>query len=87
MKTIHHVTSALVAAGSAGVALLTVSGLVPAELGFAGFTVVGLAGFALSDYARPLKPLHAAVAPVLRPPLPAATRSNRRVSAIVEKVA
>ena len=86
MKTIHHLTSSLVAAGSAGVALLTVSGLVPAELGFAGLSVLGLSAFALFDYARPVRSLRP-LAPVLRPALPAGPRSIRRVPAIVEKAA
>lgn len=88
MKTINHVTSALVAAGSAGVALLTLSGLVPAELGFAGLTVLGLTGFALFDYARPMRSLQP-LAPVLRPALPVAKvpHCTRRVSAIIERAA
>ncbi|RXK55822.1 hypothetical protein ESB00_08030 [Oleiharenicola lentus] len=86
MKTIHHLTSALVAAGSTGVALLTVSGHLPSELGLASLTVAGLLGFALFDYARPTKSLRAPLAPVLRPALPAAPVS-RRVAAVVEKAA
>ncbi len=75
MKTIHHLTSALVAAGSAGVALLTVSGHLPSELGLASLTVAGLVGFALFDYARPVKSLRP-LAPVLRPSLPAVSASS-----------
>lgn len=89
MKTIHHLTSALVAAGTAGVAILTLSGHIPSELGLASLTVAGLLGFVLFDYARPAKPLHASLAPVLRPSLPVAPRTPgaRRVAAIVEKAA
>jgi hypothetical protein len=76
MKTIQHLTSALVAAGSAGVALLTVSGHLPSELGLASLTVAGLVGFALFDYARPVKSLRAPLAPVLRPALPAVSASS-----------
>jgi hypothetical protein len=75
MKTIHHLTSALVAAGSAGLALLTVSGLFSAEIGFAALSILGLVGFALFDYARPVKSLHVPLAPVLRPALPAVSAS------------
>ncbi len=85
MKTIHHLTSALVAAGSAGVALLTISGHIPSDFGFASLTVAGLLGFVLFDYARPVKPLHAALAPVLRPALPTATAGASPV--IAEKAA
>jgi hypothetical protein len=85
MKTIHHLTSALVAAGSAGLALLTISGRIPAEFGFAILTILGIAAFALFDYARPARSLDVA-APVLRPELPVA-RCTRRVPAIVEKAA
>ncbi len=88
MKTIHHLTSALVAAGSAGVALLTLSGHIPSDLGLASLTVAGLFGFALFDYARPVKSLRP-LAPVLRPSLPLApsTPSVRRASAIVKQAA
>jgi hypothetical protein len=85
MKTIHNLTSALVAAGSAGVALLTISDLVPADLGFAVLTILGIAAFALFDYARPARSL-AVAAPALRPELPV-VRSTRRIPAIVEKAA
>lgn len=85
MKTIHHLTSALVAAGSAGLALMTLSDLVPAEAGFAILSILGLAGFALFDYARPTRSLEV-VAPVLRPAAPL-VRCTRRVPAIVEKAA
>lgn len=85
MKTIHHLTSALIAIGSAGVALLTVSGLFPAEIGFAALSIVGLVGFALFDYARPLKSLRAPLAPVLRPALKTVTAP--RTPVITEKAA
>jgi hypothetical protein len=93
MKAIHHLTSVFVTAGSIGVTFLTLGGYLPAEEAFAGLAVMGLAAFALFDYTRPLKPLAvAAPAPVLRPPLPAASagpvaRTARRVPAIVERVA
>lgn len=74
MKTIHHVTSALVAAGSFGVALLTLTNLIPADLGFAGLAVLGISGFALFDYGRPVASLKVR-APVVRPALPAESAS------------
>lgn len=74
MKTIHHITSALIATGSVGLALLTVSGSIPADLGFAALTVMGIAAFALFDYARPTKSLRP-LAPVLRPVLPSESAS------------
>lgn len=74
MKTIHHLTSILVAAGSAGVAVLTLSNLISADLGFALVSIIALAGFALFDYARPMKSLRP-LAPVLRPVLPSASPS------------
>lgn len=88
MKTIRHLTSALVAAGSAGVALLTLSGHIPSELGLATLTVAGIFGFALFDYARPVKSLRP-LAPVLRPSLPVASSAaaNRRVVSIAAKAA
>ncbi len=88
MKTINHITSALVAAGSAGVALLSLSDLISPELGFAALSLLGLAGFVLFDYARPMKSLRP-LAPVLRPALPGtkAPHCTRRVSAIIEKAA
>lgn len=85
MKTIHNLTSALVAAGSTGLALLTISDLVSAEFGFAVLSILGIAAFALFDYARPARTL-AVAAPVLRPALPV-VRCTRRVPAIVEKAA
>lgn len=85
MKTIHHLTSAIVASGSIAVTLLTLGGVIPAELAFAGLSVLALAAFALFDYARPVKTLRVA-APVLRPTLPA-THVTRRVSAIIERAA
>ena len=69
MKTIHHITSALIATGSAGLAFLTISGSIPADLGFATLAAMGIIGFALFDYARPSKSLRP-LAPVLRPVLP-----------------
>jgi hypothetical protein len=86
MKTIHNITSVLVAAGTAGVALLTFSGSLSANLGFALLGAFGVAGIALFDYARPVKSLRP-LAPVLRPALPAAAPATRRLSAIVEKAA
>jgi multisubunit Na+/H+ antiporter MnhB subunit len=86
MKHINHITSALLATGTAGVALLTLGGLVPADLGFSGLAVLGVVTIALFDYARPVKSLRP-LAPVLRPALPATAPVTRRVSAIVEKAA
>lgn len=74
MKTIHNITSALVATGSTGLAFLTISGSIPADLGFAGLAVMGITAFALFDYARPAKSLRP-LAPVLRPVLPSESAS------------
>lgn len=88
MKTIQLLTSALVAAGSAGVALVTLSGRIPSEIGLATLTVAGIFGFALFDYARPVKSLRPLV-PVLRPSLPVApgASATRRVAAAVKQAA
>lgn len=88
MKTIHHLTSALIAAGSAGVALLTVSGHLPSEFGLASLTVAGLVGFALHDYGRPSKSLRVPLAPVLRPALPATSGAVlHRTPVVAQKAA
>lgn len=88
MKHINHLISALVAAGSAGVALLTISGHLPSAFGFATLNAIGLLGFVLFDYARPVQKLRTPLAPVIRPALPIATQAaRRRVPAIVERAA
>lgn len=74
MKTIHNITSALVASGSTGLAFLTISGVLPADLGFAALAIMGISAFALFDYARPAKSLRP-LAPVLRPVLPSESAS------------
>ena len=88
MKTIHHLSSALIAAGSAGVAVMTVTGLVPDAVGFAVLSLLGLAGFVLFDYARTPRSLRP-LAPIVRPALPGGTTPHvtRRVAAIVERAA
>lgn len=86
MKSINNITSALFAAGTAGVAVLTYANYVSAELGFASIAVLGVTAIALFDYARPVKSLQP-LAPVLRPALPVAAPVTRRVAAIVEKAA
>lgn|GEM_PF-1432064 len=88
MKTIRHVTSALIATGSLGTAFLLLTNSVPADIGFAVLSVLGLAGFILFDYARSTKPLRP-LAPVVRPALPGVTppHATRRVAAIVERAA
>jgi len=69
MKTIHHVTSALITAGSVGVAILTLSEIIPAEIGFATLSVAGIFAFAILDYSRPTRSL-VSFTPLLRPNLP-----------------
>ncbi|HEX2861331.1 MAG TPA: hypothetical protein VHN79_06810 [Lacunisphaera sp.] len=74
MKTIHHLTSALVATGSLGVAVLTLTHFIPADLGFAGLVTLGLAGVMLFDYSRPVASL-TVPATILRPVLPSESSS------------
>jgi hypothetical protein len=74
MKTLHRFTSALVAAGSAVVALLTLGSFISAELGFASLIALGIAAFALFDYSRSTRSL-AAPARILRPALPSESAS------------
>jgi len=74
MKTISFALTVLLAAGSAGVALLTLSGLFQAELGFASLAVLGLMGVAVFDYNRPQRSL-TINAEVLRPALPSESTS------------
>lgn len=84
MKTLHSIVSLLVAAGSAGVALMTLAGFLSAELGFASLAVLGLTAFALFDYARPRRSLEVA-AQVLRPSLP--TESDSPVAYTARRAA
>lgn len=86
MKSISHLSSVLVAAGSAGVTVLTLGAYVPADFGFATLAALGVTTIALFDYARPVKSL-LPLAPVLRPTLPGFAPVTRRISAIVEKAA
>lgn len=81
MKTIHHITSAFVAAGSIGVALLTLGNFIRADLGFSILATLGVSAFALFDYARPARSLRAPLAPVLRPVLPCESASPIAYSA------
>lgn len=80
MKTIASFLSVSIAAGSAGVALLTLSGVISADLGFALLVVLGLAAIARFDYIRPARSLHT-LAPVLRPALPCESASPVAYSA------
>lgn len=88
MKTIHNITSALIATGSVGTASLLLIGSVPTGVGFAILALLGLAGFMLFDYARAPRSLRP-LAPVVRPALPGAAipHVTRRVAAIVERAA
>ena len=72
MKVLRSIASLLVTSTSAGVAVITLGGYLPADLGFAALTVLGLTAFALSDYARPRHSLQVA-ARVLRPSMPSAS--------------
>ena len=80
MKSFTRLPSALVAAGTAGVALLTLSGLIPADFGFASLAALGLVAFAIFDYSRPVRSLYV-LAPVLRPCLPSESSSPVACSA------
>ncbi|MEJ1971241.1 MAG: hypothetical protein WDM96_01550 [Lacunisphaera sp.] len=72
MKTARNLLSLLVAAGTAGVALLALNNLIPADVAFAIFSVGALVGFAAYDYTRTTKSLRVP-GRVLRPTLPVAT--------------
>lgn len=74
MKSFTRLSSALLATGTAGVALLTLSGLIPADFGFASLAALGLVAFAIYDYSRPARSLQV-MAPVLRPCLPCESSS------------
>ncbi|AOS45545.1 hypothetical protein Verru16b_02626 [Lacunisphaera limnophila] len=74
MKTIASILSRFVAAGTAAVALLTLTGLVPADLGIATLATLGLAAIALLDYSRPVASL-TVPAQILRPTLPSAVKA------------
>ncbi len=72
MKTIITILSRFVAAGIAAVALFSLLGLVPADIGIATAATLGLGAIALLDYSRPARSL-APLAPVLRPTLHSTT--------------
>ena len=73
MKTTRNILTALIAAGTPGVALLALTDRVPADLGLASFTAVGLVAFAIYDFSRKTASLTVRAA-VIRPPLHAADR-------------
>jgi hypothetical protein len=73
MKTTRNILTALIAAGTPGVAVLTLTNLVPADLALAGLTAVGLFAFAIYDFSRNTASLRVRAA-VLRPPLHVADR-------------
>lgn len=80
MNSLAKLFLALLAAGTAGVALLTLSGLIPADFGFASLAALGLVAFAIFDYSRPVRSLQV-LAPVLRPCLPSESTSPIACSA------
>jgi len=71
MKTTRNILSIVIAAGSAGVALLTLSNVIAADIALALISVAGLIGFAALDYSRTTKSLRAP-GRLLRPALPVA---------------
>jgi hypothetical protein len=73
MKTTRNILSALIAAGTPGVALLALTDRVPADLALASITAVGLVAFAIYDFSRNTASLTVR-ATVIRPPLHAADR-------------
>lgn len=80
MKNIASLLSRSLAAGTAGVALVTFAGLIPADFGFALLATMGLGAIALLDYSRPVRSLHV-LAPMLRPALPRGSNSPVAYSA------
>jgi len=80
MKTIASILSRFVAAGTAAVALFSLIGLVPADIGIATLAALGVAAIALLDYSRPSRSLRP-LAPVLRPALPGESNSPIAYSA------
>jgi hypothetical protein len=74
MKTIHYVTSILIAAASPGVAFLALADTISASIAFGSIVGLGFAGLLIFDYARPVKSLRP-LAPVLRPVLPSESTS------------
>lgn len=73
MKTTRNILSIAIAAGAPGVALLTFSNLISADIALAILAINGLVAFAAFDYLRTTKSLRPA-AQILRPALP--LRSN-----------
>jgi hypothetical protein len=71
MKTTRNILSIVIAAGTAGVALLAISNIISADIALAIIAVSGLAGFAALDYSRNLKSLRVP-GRLLRPTLPVA---------------
>ncbi len=84
MKISRNILSALIAAGAPGVALLTLSNRVPADLALAALTALGIVAFAIFDYSRNTASLKVCAAVVLRPTVPAVARP---VSLITRKAA
>jgi hypothetical protein len=74
MKTIHYITSILIAAASPGMAFLALTNLIPASVAFGSIVLLGFAGLVIFDYARPVRSLRP-LAPVLRPVLPSESAS------------
>jgi hypothetical protein len=68
MKTSRNIISVLIAAGAPGVALLTLSNQISAEVGMVILSVGGLLAFAAFDYTRTAKSLRTR-AQVMRPSL------------------
>lgn len=74
MKTTRNILSIVIAAGTAGVALLTLSNVIAADIALALISVAGLIGFAALDYSRTTKSLQVP-GRLLRPDLPVATNA------------
>jgi hypothetical protein len=74
MKTTRNILSIVIAAGTAGVALLTLSNVIAADIALALISVAGLIGFAALDYSRTTKSLQVP-GRLLRPALPVATNA------------
>lgn len=71
MKTTRNILAALIAAGTPGVAVLTLTDRIPADLVLAGLTALGLFAFAIDDFSRHPASLRVRAA-IIRPPVRAA---------------
>ena len=80
MKTLHQITSVLVAAGSTVAGFLILSSFISADLALASLVALGVAVFTLSDYSRSAKSL-VVPARILRPALPSESASPVTYSA------